>query len=173
MKSIVDKINKYPYLVFVLTVFKIWDIIKPLVKRYNMDAISKYYANYDWANFGTLIIVLIILYVTIKRGTKTDEDIKLLHGEVAKTLINHRAALDHIQKDNLIGYYALKYKITCKSEKTKEGELRYVYPNLIAISTENVSISEMKEALSKFYGYTVKEIENIIAGSTNYKKVPI
>lgn len=63
MKDYIDKINKNSYLIFLLTLFKIWDIIKPLVYPINKH---DYYSNYDWIGFSIQIITILLLYITIK-----------------------------------------------------------------------------------------------------------
>lgn len=63
MKEYIDKINKNSYLIFLLTLFKIWDIIKPFVYPINKQ---DYYSNYDWIGFSVQIITIALLYAVIK-----------------------------------------------------------------------------------------------------------
>ena len=83
------------------------------------------------------------------------------NNDVDSYLKKIKEAIDTLQFDNVIGYFSNEYKIYNSASYKMDAELKYVYPKVIALSN-NTDILEVKSRLSKHYGLTIHQVEDII-----------
>lgn len=174
MKKEINEFNKNTYLVFLLTIFKIWDIVKPLFKKQVAENISEYYSNYDWFGFIIQIITIFILYRVLKQYQKQRYYMNKQQFEITKqqekiilaSIIAHvRNKFFFFQKFEGIEYYRLPnesddevFKRLPQSEYKEYLKQEYSRVKQISINYFDKKPSEIQEILDELYGIKTKPI---------------
>lgn len=156
MKKYIDKINKNSYLIFLLTLFKIWDIIKPLVYPINK---YDYYSNYDWIGFSIQIITIVILYITIKFYFKLRKEFeeKMQIFGIVSHIRNKRLfikSFDNVQFFSLPGESVNEYHDRLPEHglfKQHFLEEYKIVKQILIDKMKDKSILEIEELLSQYY----------------------
>lgn len=70
MEEKIKQFNNNTYLVFAIIINDIVGIIKPVFKMENGASISSYYVNYDWFGFALNVVMVVVLFIVLKRYQK-------------------------------------------------------------------------------------------------------
>lgn len=156
MKEFIDKINKNTYLIFLLMLFKIWDIIKPLVYPINK---YDYYSNYDWIGFSVQIITIALLYAVIKSYFKLRKELneKIQIFSIISHVRNKRLfvkSFDGVQFFQLPGESVNEYYDRLPEHglfKQHFMEEYSIVKKILIDKMKEKSILQIEELLSKYY----------------------
>jgi len=74
MEEKIKQFNNNTYLIFLLIINELIGIIKPLLEMDDSLKIGEYYSNYDWFGFAINIVIVVMLFVVVKRYQKLRYD---------------------------------------------------------------------------------------------------